>query len=124
MPSWPATRRASSAASSEQQLFLNGETLSATSWSRIQTPTTSSPASARRAAATDESTPPDMATSVRLTVASRASDRRARCQAPGEDALAQRFGGEGRRAGAHLREDPRHDLHRRVDLLVGRRPAE
>ena len=43
MPSWPATRRASSAASSEQQLRLNSLYVSATSWRRIQTPTVSTP---------------------------------------------------------------------------------
>src|SRR5690348_127170 len=62
MPSCPATRRASSAASSEQQLFLNSEYESATSCRRIQTPTVSAPDSASNAAATDESTPPDIAT--------------------------------------------------------------
>ena len=69
MPSWAATRRASSAASSEQQLFLNSEYVSATSWRRIQTPTTSWPCSWRSAAATDESTPPDIATRTRLIAA-------------------------------------------------------
>src|SRR5512135_1075284 len=105
MPSWPATRRASSAASSEQQLFLNSETLSATSWSRIHTPTTSSPASTSRAAATDESTPPDIATRV-LVIGSR---RRARRQPSRQDALTQGIRGEGRRAGPCLLEDAGHD---------------
>src|SRR5512141_2312843 len=66
MPSWPATRRASSAASSEQQLFLNSEYESATSCRRIHTPTTSWPWRWSSAAATDESTPPDIATRTRL----------------------------------------------------------
>ena len=48
----------------EQQLFLNSEYLSATSWSRIQTPTASSPAQRTSAAATDVSTPPDIATRI------------------------------------------------------------
>ena len=41
-------------------------TLSATSWSRIQTPTTSWPCSWSSAAATELSTPPDIATRIRL----------------------------------------------------------
>src|SRR5215210_3766237 len=108
MPSWPATRRASSAASSEQQLFLNSLTESATSWSRIHTPTTSWPCSWSIAAATEESTPPDIATSTRLIAASLTASCR--------DRLAQRVCGEDRGGGARFADEPGHDLDRPVDL--------
>src|ERR1051325_5471691 len=116
MPIWPATRRASSAASSEQQLFLNSEAVSATSCRRIQTPTTSWPCCARSAAATDESTPPDMATRTRLTTPSAPSRH--------PDALAERVAREDGGGAARRRKEPGDDLDCLVDLVVGRRPPE
>jgi hypothetical protein len=56
MPSCLATRRASSAASNEQQDRLLDEAASALS-RRIQTPTTSAPLRATNAAATDDRHP-------------------------------------------------------------------
>src|SRR4051812_42992797 len=112
MSSCAATRRASSAASSEQQLFLNSETVSATSWSRIQTPTTSWPCSVRSAAATDESTPPDIATRTRVMSACSETPSRH------PDALAEGVGGEDRGGGARSGDHPRDDLDGRVDLVV------
>src|ERR1700728_911891 len=60
MPSCWATRRASSTSATEQHPESDGPPHSL----RVA-PTTSWPASTSRAAATDESTPPDMATSTR-----------------------------------------------------------
>ena len=116
MPSWPATRRASSAASSEQQLFWNSLYESATSCRRSQTPTVSTPDSASSAAATDESTPPDMATRTR--------SRPAREAGLNADLLAERVRGDPGAAVAQLGDGLRDDLDRLVDLRVGGRPAE
>src|SRR5579859_8218872 len=63
MPSSPATRRASDTADSEQQppCFSSSDSSSRGHCWRVM-PTTSWPAAANRAAATDESTPPERAT--------------------------------------------------------------
>src|SRR5271155_4346915 len=61
MPSCCATRRASSTSATEQQPESEGPPQSLS-----VAPTTSYPCSTRRAAATEESTPPDMATSTRM----------------------------------------------------------
>ena len=58
MPSWSATRRASSTSDTEQQPVSDSPP-----HSFMVTPTTSWPCSCSSAAATEESTPPDMATS-------------------------------------------------------------
>src|SRR3954462_13215498 len=63
MPIAFATRRASCRSSIEQQL-PNEVSPPAWSYSCIDRPMTSCPCSARSAAATDESTPPDMATTI------------------------------------------------------------
>src|SRR5881628_2964904 len=60
-----ATRRASCRSSMEQQL-PNEVCPSLWSYSCIDRPMTSWPCSASSAAATDESTPPDMATTIRI----------------------------------------------------------
>src|SRR2546425_5208411 len=60
-----ATRRASCRSSIEQQL-PNEVCPSLWSYSCIDRPMTSCPCSASSAAATDESTPPDMATTIRM----------------------------------------------------------
>src|ERR1035437_3740811 len=65
MSSCAATRRASSAASREQQLRSISEWLSETALRRIQTPRASCSPALISAAATDESTPPDIATRTR-----------------------------------------------------------
>src|SRR5437588_5372586 len=65
MPSRVATRRASDTAESEQQPPCFSSSASSSRghcWS--VTPTTSWPAACSRAAATEESTPPDMATAI------------------------------------------------------------
>ncbi len=61
MSSCRATRRASSTSATEQQPLSEGPPHSLS-----VAPTTSWPASARMAAATEESTPPDMATRIRI----------------------------------------------------------
>ena len=66
MPIADATRRASCRSSSVQQRPKLWGMPSRWSYSCIDSPTTSWPASASRAAATDESTPPDMATTIRI----------------------------------------------------------
>src|SRR5487761_2555152 len=69
MPSWLATRRASSTSATEQQPESDSPPHSLS-----VAPTTASVpwASAARAAATDESTPPDMATRTRTGLVSQA----------------------------------------------------
>src|SRR5437868_10203807 len=63
MPSRVATRRASDTAESEQQPpCFSSSTSSSRGHCWSVTPTTSWPAACRRAAATEESTPPDIAT--------------------------------------------------------------
>src|SRR4029079_15467663 len=99
---------------------------------RIHTPTTSWPCSVRSAAATDESTPPDIATRTLLTGASSAEvrcDPEETSRALAEpsrhpDALAGRVRGEDGRRGPGSCEDARDDLDRLVELLVGRRAPE
>src|SRR5262249_12917905 len=66
MPSRPATARASCRSSSAQQRPKDGPVPSVWSWSCMDTPTTSWPCSASRAAASEESTPPDIATTTRM----------------------------------------------------------
>src|SRR5688572_20433629 len=90
MPSCCATRRASSTSATEQQ----PESLDPPH-SFIVAPTTSWPSSCSSAAATDESTPPDIATSTLAT-----------------SRLPEAGDGVG------------HDLAREVDVLLGRRHAE
>src|SRR5262245_37888855 len=67
MPSRDATRRASSTVAGEQQLpkRVLASCASAHGHTRSVTPTTSKPCSTRRAAATDESTPPLSPTTIR-----------------------------------------------------------
>src|SRR6267378_6752303 len=62
-----ATRRASCRSSIEQQL-PNEVCPSLWSYSCIDSPMTSCPCSSSSAAATDESTPPDMATTIRIVM--------------------------------------------------------
>src|SRR6266576_1824108 len=62
-----ATRRASWRSSIEQQL-PNEVCPSLWSYSCIDSPMTSCPCSSSRAAATDESTPPDIATTIRIVM--------------------------------------------------------
>src|SRR5204862_2604780 len=65
MPSRPATARASCRSSRAQQRPKDGPSPPVWSWSCMEIPTTSWPCSWRRAAATEESTPPDMAATTR-----------------------------------------------------------
>src|SRR3990170_1897121 len=66
MPSRSQAARASSVSSTEQQLrWCRGASGSSSVHSRMVTPTTSYPCSRSRAAATEESTPPDIATTTR-----------------------------------------------------------
>src|SRR5664279_2770567 len=71
-PSWSATRRASSTSATEQQPESDAPPhsfrVAPTTWSRPY-------CSAARAAATEESTPPDMATSTRIPSVSQLGDR-------------------------------------------------
>src|SRR5205809_4125418 len=69
-----ATRRASCRSSIEQQL-PNEVSPSLWSYSCIDSPMTSCPCSSSRAAATDESTPPDMATTIRMVDARKTRKR-------------------------------------------------
>ena len=67
MPSRRATCRASSTVAGEQQLpkRLAGSSLSCQGQTRSVMPTTSKPCSTSRAAATEESTPPERPTTMR-----------------------------------------------------------
>src|SRR5580658_4738164 len=99
MPSCWATRRASSTSDTEQQPESDGPPQSLS-----VAPTTSCPDSTSNAAATDESTPPDMATSTRtIAVCHPASGRRPERLA----AQARHRGGNG--------------LERRGDIVFGGR---
>src|SRR5262245_32848519 len=66
MPSRPATALASCRSSSAQQRPKEGPAPSVWSWSCMEIPTSSWPCSWSSAAATEESTPPDMATAMRM----------------------------------------------------------
>src|SRR2546425_10947285 len=70
-----ATRRASCRSSIEQQL-PNEVCPSLWSYSCIDSPMTSCPCSSSSAAATDESTPPDMATTIRMDPKSKCEHER------------------------------------------------
>src|SRR5436309_2498005 len=99
MPSWAATRRASSTSATLQQPESDSPPHSLS-----VTPVTSWPAARSRAAATDESTPPLMATSTRTS-------------APGGDGAAGGPAGQSLDAGG----DHAHGL---VDLGLGGGPAD
>src|SRR3990172_7529666 len=76
------------------------------------TPTTSYPCSRSRAAATEESTPPDMATSTRVMAAS------------GAQPLAERIDRERPQRSADALDDPGDDRARLIDPIVGGRPSD
>ena len=102
MPSCWATRRASSTSATEQQPESEGPPHSLS-----VAPTTSWPRSARSAAATEESTPPDMATSTRIRILS----GRATLNGPDPPSTRPRHG-------------PRHHRQGPVDVGVGGGAAE
>src|SRR5688572_13272353 len=92
MPSWAATRRASSTSDTLQQPESDSPPHSLS-----VTPVTSCPSARRRAAATDESTPPLMATSTRISAPSSRSarSRHPASGAPGQPVHTGRDHGDG-----------------------------
>src|SRR5512137_75471 len=119
MPSRRAAARASSRSSGAQQERPRAR--SEKSWTRMETPTTSCPSATSSAAAADESTPPERATSTRTALAP-GPDRDLQDELrPGEDppdAL-----GLGSRGALHADGPPvrLHDAagHRQADAAAG-----
>src|SRR6266404_1573283 len=129
MPSAHATRRASERSSSVQQRPVRP---ASPEWSQscIESPMTSCPSSFRSRAATEESTPPDMATAMRIRKIVRdpgngkrktGNDLTARCF-PSFSVSRLPLNGPGGLSG--FRDDPRQDLENPVDLLVGRQARQ
>src|SRR5262245_46768757 len=107
-----ATRRASWRSSIEQQLPNDRSSPPAASYSCMDRPMTSCPWSASNAAATEESTPPDIATTIRI-----GNDRLSRTRLPTRGARLLR-------EPAQLLDQSRQHRDDAIDVGVGREHSE